>query len=244
MILKLTMSDRTGRQSFLAFLLAVFGLLVMAGALLTSCASVPKEVVELSYRMGEDILALQESYVVLIHKHFESLKAQRVEYLESEWTPAFVRAWVDSGRLREIAKGDIVWSEDAEEFVRATPGRKEAELLASIGFWSQSAIEQIEDKRAELLAPLDSQEVQLQSWVAEAFSRIYRGNATITAHLNSLRKVQEVQDNFLEAMDIKDLRDKINNALISSSEVAQKALDEVRRADGLLTEGKKVAQTK
>ncbi len=58
----------------------------MTGSLLLgSCASVPKEVVELSYRMGEDLLALQQSYVVLIHKHFDALKARRVKYLESEW---------------------------------------------------------------------------------------------------------------------------------------------------------------
>jgi len=220
----------------LVFLLLVIGLI----AAVPGCATVPKEVVELSYRMGEDMSALQESYSTLVHQHFEALRKERVRYLDEEWIPAYLKAWIADGRLRDVAKGSVVWSEEKNDFVPPVPGKEEVGLLTTIGFWSQVAVKEIESKKSELLAPLNSQERQLSLWVNDAFSRLYRGNAAITAHLNSLRKVQEVQDNMLAALNLKDVRDKINNALATASDKAQQGLDEVRKADGLVQKANKM----
>jgi hypothetical protein len=209
-------------------------------AVLPGCATVPKEVVELSYRMGEDMSALQESYGTLVHEHFEALRRERIRYLDEEWTPRYLRAWIVDGRLRDVAKGEVIWSEEGSDFVKPVPGKEEEGLLTTIRFWSQSAVDDIEKKKTELLGPLTKQERQLSLWVADAFNRLYRGNAAITAHLNSLRKVQEVQDDMLAALNLKDVRDKINNALATASDKAQQGLDEVRKADGLVQEAKKV----
>lgn len=206
---------------------------VIVGVILaqSSCSTVPKEVVELSYRVGEDMASVHLSYTALIRTHFESFKKDRLRYLNDEYTPLFIKTWITDGRLRDIVKGNVVWSDDAGDFVKPSPGREEKELLESVTMWSQSAVEQIESKKTELLAPLDSSEALLQSLVDDAFNRLYRGNATITAHLNSLREVQEVQDSFLSALNVKDLRDKINNSLVQVSQEAQKGLDLVRKTD-------------
>ncbi len=217
---------------------------IVSAIQLEGCSTVPKEVVELSYRMGDDISAVQKSYKILIHDHFESLRGERLRYLNEEWTPKYIRAWVEDGRLVDVAKGVVVWSEEKGDFVRPVAGKEEEGLLITIGFWSVAAIKEIEEKKTELLEPLNKQEDQLSSWVDEAFNRLYRGNATITAHLNSLRKVQEVQDDALAALNLKDLRDKINNELVTASDKAEAGLEAVRKADGLLGEAKKKLQKK
>lgn len=214
------------------------------GGHLEGCSTVPKEVVELSYRMGEDIAAVQKSYKLLIHDHFEALRAERVRYLNDEWTPSYIKAWVADGRLVDVAKGVVVWSEEKGDFVRPAAGKEEMGLLVTIGFWSAAAIKEIEGKKAELLEPLNKQEAQLSSWVDDAFNRLYRGNATITAHLNSLRKVQEVQDDALSALSLKELRDKINNELVTASDKAEAGLEAVRKADGKVEDAKKKLQKK
>jgi hypothetical protein len=213
---------------------------MMAGVSIAqfSCASIPKEVVELSYRMGEDMASVHLSYRALIRAHFGSLKTNRLRYLNDEYAPLFIRTWIADGRLRDIVKGEVVWSEQANDFVKPSPGHEESELLESVTMWSNAAIEQIESKKSELLTPLDSSEQQLQSLVDEAFNRLYRGNAAITAHLNSLREVQAVQDSFLSALNIRDLRDKINNLLAQVSHDAEKGLEIVRKADAEIQKAK------
>ena len=100
--------------------------------------------------------------------------------------------------------------------------------------WAQSAIGQIDKKKAELLDPLNAKETELTASIDDAFGQLNRGNATITAHLNSLRKVQEVQDEALAAVHLKDLRDKIDDSLVQVSDEAAKGLDQVRKADGIV----------
>jgi hypothetical protein len=205
----------------------------------SGCSTVPKEVVELSYQMGENTEAIHKSYKSLIHQHFEALRNERVRYLDEQWTPKFIKEWVADGRLREVAKGETVWSEEKGDFIRPIPGKEDAGLLSTVTFWSTAALQQIQGKKAELIAPLNKQEDQLTLSVDDAFNRLYRGNATITAHLNSLRKVQEVQDDALAALNLRDLRDRIDSVLVTSSEKAKEGLDVVKKADGFVQDAKK-----
>src|ERR1700686_4429571 len=172
-------------------------IVIVVSIQLEGCSTVPKEVVELSYRMGEDISDVHKSYKKLITDHFETFRKERVRYLNEEWTPKYIRAWVKDGRLVDTAKGDVVWSVEKGDFAKPLAGKEEEGLLTTVGFWSTTAVQDIEGKKVELLTPLNKQEEQLLSWVDDAFNRLYRGNATITAPLNSLRKVQEVQDDAL-----------------------------------------------
>ena len=96
-----------------------------------------------------------------------------------------------------------------------------------VSVWAEVAIEEIGSKRRELLDPIDAAEADLMTSVDEAFAQIIRGNATISAHLNSLRKVQEVQDEALEAVRLKDLRDRVNDGLVNASDMADRAIREL-----------------
>jgi predicted nuclease with TOPRIM domain len=141
---------------------------------------------------------------------------------------------VDKGRLVDVAKGKVVWSTEMRKFVSPDPARAERQMLATVNFWSRTAIKKIEEKKASLLTPLEHDENELVTAVDNAFARLHIANATITAHLNSLRKVREVQDEALAALDLKELQDKINEMLISMSEKAMKGLKAIEKADGLL----------
>ena len=216
-------------------------IVAVSSTVLVGCASVPKEVVQLSYQIGEDFSSIQKSYKKLVHDHFEVLRGQRIQYLNNEWTPKYIRGWVEDGRLRDVVKGDVVWSAEKADFIQAAVGKDEKALLNTVIFWSVAAVAEIEGKKKELLEPLNKQEEQLTTWIDDAFNRIYRGNAVITAHLNSLRKVQEVQEDALAALHLKDLSDKINNTLITASDKAKDGLEAVRKADGFIQEtGKKI----
>ena len=59
----------------------------------------------------------------------------------------------------------------------------------------------------------------------EAFANLMRSNAAITAHLNSLREVQEVQDEALRTLHVRELRERVNGALAAASARAGAALD-------------------
>ncbi|HEY3489820.1 MAG TPA: hypothetical protein VGK27_06840 [Candidatus Deferrimicrobiaceae bacterium] len=174
---------------------------------IAGCATVPKEVVQLSYTVGQDIEAVHVSYKALIREHFDSLRTQTTTYIDTRWTPAYLGDFIKSGDLVAMAKDP--------DPLKAFEG---------VSTWAEVAIEDIEKKKKELLTPIEQDERALQASVDDAFARLIRANATITAHLNSIRKVQEVQDETLKSLKLADLRDEVNQKLIDASRKAETAL--------------------
>lgn len=209
------------RRFFLIFLLTG----------IVGCASVPKEVVELSYRTGEDLTALHESYDKLISMFFEKMRDERIAYLNDTWYPRFLENWMEIGQIVSIAKGEVVWSDEKEEFIPIPPNTDPKEVLRNLQDWVDYALYAYDVKEEALLKPLNEEESALRRDVQMAFLRIMRANAVITAHLNSIRKVKEVQNEALEALYLKDLRNRLNNTLINISDKAAKELNKIQRID-------------
>lgn len=72
---------------------------LLTATLLSSCASVPKEVVELSYITGKDIQSIQSSYTTMITQFYDGLRDRRRDYLDNTWFPRYIEKWRDKGRL-------------------------------------------------------------------------------------------------------------------------------------------------
>ena len=203
---------RTLHASYFVIGIATISILFVVG-----CASVPKEVVQLSYTLGNDISAVHISYRELIHTHFEGLRTQTLDFLNNKWAPAYLKDFIQSGDLVKMASG-------------TDPNA----VLEDVQLWVEVAMEHIDAKKKELIDPINKDEQELLVSVDEAFSRIIQANATITAHLNSLREVQEVQDQALKALNVKDLRDKVNQGLIDASEKSQTTIKKMEETDKVL----------
>lgn len=189
--------------------LVVLALLVFPVILLEGCASVPKESVELSYTLGNDIEALHQSYKSLIARYFESLRRDVNNSIDRVFIPSYINDYVKTGNLIEHAKAE------------------RADLVEA---WARIAVQTIDKERITRLQPIDEAEKELLSNVDDAFDKAVRANATVTAHLNSIRKVQEVQDEILESLSLKDVRDKINKAISEASDKAREISSDIDKA--------------
>lgn len=195
------------------------------------CATVPKEVVELSYITGRDLQSIQISYDLLIHQFYENLRSQRSEYLDNVWYPRFLKNWKESGELIAIATGEKIWSTTENSLIPTPTGTDPAENLATLNDWLTYALYAYEVKEEDLFKSLNEEESKLRSNVKQSFDQLIMANATITAHLNSLRKVQEIQDDALKALNVGDLREEINKGLKNASAKAENALKQIKDID-------------
>ena len=186
-------------------------LIFMIMLILAGCATVPKEVVELSYIIGQDLNAIHSSYRELIQNHFEGLRTQTNDFLDNRWIPAYIEDFIQSGELVVMAQG-------------ADPKR----VLEDVQDWADVAISEIADKKRELIDPIDNDEKEVLNSVNEAFIQLIHANATITAHLNSIREIKDAQDEALEAMKLKDLVEKINGMLSTASKKAEEAIEAMK----------------
>lgn len=213
--------------------------LAIVGAIgLSGCATVPKQVAELSSQMGGQLEAIHSSYSALIHQRYDDLRAQRLDYFEHQWEPAFIAKWVQNGHLTDLAAGRLVWSKEKHNFIVPAPGQGQAELLESVNDWAKSAIAQLDKKRNSLIDPLNQDEQSLNAAVDDEFSRLDRANAAITAHLNSLLKVQNAQDQALAELRVKGFKEQVNNLVQQASIKAQQGLEQIEKADAAVASAK------
>ncbi|CAK3388558.1 hypothetical protein [Vibrio crassostreae] len=205
--------------------------LIGLSLLLSACAAtVPKEVVELSYKMNQDMTHVEHAYTDLVRQHIAVLKKQREDYLYNEWVPDLLEDWIEEGMLIEMAQGKVVYDNQVEDFVSVDKPDRIAQLN-SIKDWALVATDEIEAKRRELLAPLEQAEITMIANIQQSFGLMKQGNQTITAHLNSIREVQDVQNQLLESVDLEQLRNNINQKLSELSDQAEQGLDKVRELD-------------
>ena len=187
--------------------------LIIIPLLAGGCASVPEESVELSYIIGNDLEIIRQSYTDLIQQHFKSLRTQINTSIDKVYIPSFISSFAAKGKLAQHAKNNRT------DLVEA---------------WARVAINRIERERIKRLAPIDMQEKELMVSVDEAFDRVIRANATLTAHLNSIQKVNAAQDELLASFKLKDIRGKINTGLANASVKADKIAADIDKLKGKL----------
>ena len=66
--------------------------------------------------------------------------------------------------------------------------------------------------------------------VDAAFGRVINANAAVTANLNSVLKVQDLHDQLAEALGVSDIRDTINDAIVSASDWAASSIKQIEEA--------------
>ena len=182
---------------------------------LSSCATIPKEAVQLSYTVGQDIQELHGGYRRTVVFSFEQIRQRGLTVIDTKWTPAYLKDYVKGSELLDHLRDESI---------------PESERYADLEYWARGAIEDIDNKRKAFLEPLKKREKALLSNVDDAFGRVIRANAAVTAHLNSVLKVQKLQDEILDSFGLKGVRDSINNAVIEASDFAAKATTEIEDA--------------
>lgn len=170
------------------------------------CASVPEEAVELSYKVGEDIEQLHAGYRKTVEFSFEQMRQAGLAVIDNQWTPVYLKTLIKEGQLVEFAQKNNI---------------------EAVEYWARTAINDIDEKRQDFLNPLKQIEMAVLADIDMAFGRAIRANAAVTAHLNSVLKVQKFQDNIFDSLGLKELRDKINDGLVTASDFATDKTKEI-----------------
>ena len=190
----------------------------------SGCASVPEETVRLSYTVGQDIQELHNGYRRTVMLAFEHIRQRGLTVIKERWTPIYLKNHVkESGLFEHLQDKEV----------------PEAERYKDLEFWARGAIEDIDNKRKEFLDPLKKREDTLLADLDNAFGRVIRANAAVTAHLNSVLKVQNLQDDILDSVGLKDIRDKINDSIFAASDFAAEATKKIEDATKKLEEATK-----
>ena len=210
----------------------------------SGCARVPPQAVILSRTVGERLPDLQASHEAFVSAYFEVSRKRVDDFLDQRWIPTFLGNFVrDANLVQKLENVEPLTSDqntqlqaklqesgisaaDQIKVLRAVnsafgdPDRGKLVLL-----FSERALKEIETKRKSLLNPIDEQERQTLEELRKVYAQVEQAQGTVTAHLSSIQKVSEEQDQVLARLGLLKERDAIVEKALQTNQTIMEIID-------------------
>lgn len=203
------------------------GCIAIFTLLASGCASIPSEAPELSAELGKRISAIEDANITLLHRFFDQKRQAVDEFITEEWVPTFaVTIFSDS----TVAK---TW----ETIVKENNKHDRLQFIIRMGPRLQA---KINEKRLDLIQPLDDLERRIESSIREEYTQARAMNNSITSFLLSASKVAENRNRYLEMAGVTD--EKIGSLIDRTDSAVSDLLSGAEKAEDKVQLGKKYLQ--
>ncbi len=190
---------------------------------LFSCASVPKESVELSATVGRDLVVAHEAHRQLAGIMFERMEKDINRFIDDVYAPHQINAAM--ARQKELADSPDQTQRNKSLLIainKAFSDQGSPELqrkvLAGMEIMVRAIQTDIENTRSELLEPIRTQKKEVIGSIDRAYTQLQYANAVVTGHLASIKKVHDAQSEILAEVGVeRDLRTEVSQSLAEAS---------------------------
>jgi hypothetical protein len=198
--------------------------------LITGCVVIPKETVTLSLTLGSDLEILQKAHRNMVNIHYSKIRNEINSFVNDVYSP-FVINYVLKSELKNYKLGNKSLF-GTIEIAGQKGGKEETDnALQEMSDFLNSARKQIEGKREELITPISLQENQILLAIDQSYENATYANSTITAYLQSIRKVKSAQEEALSKIGLNGADTLITSTLVKLSEKVEVALNKGKEID-------------
>lgn len=203
---------------------------ILALFIFTACASIPKEVITLSQTLGSDLKILHNSNINTVQIYFGKIKNDINSFVDEKYAP-FIIHYVLKLELANYKLGKTSLY-GTIEIAGQKEGQAEAdEALKVMLDFQEAARKQIESKREELLSPILKQESEILNTVNQLYENAIYANSSITAYLQSIKKVRDAQQQALSMVGLEGTDTQITSSLVQLSDQIEKAVKTGKEID-------------
>ncbi|MFA9370984.1 MAG: hypothetical protein ACERIH_04685 [Labilibaculum antarcticum] len=198
--------------------------------LFSACASIPKETVLLSQTLGNDLQILHKSHRDIVDIHFKKIENDINSFVDEVYAP-FVIHFALKAELKRYKEG-VSSLYGIIEIAGKKEGKKESkDAIDVMQEFQEAARNQIESQRRELLLPIKEQHSELIRSINLSYENASHANATITAYLQSLRKLKGSQQEALSKIGLDGADTIVTKSLLKVSEQVEKAVKTGKKID-------------
>lgn len=178
---------------------------------LAACADVPREAVELSDLVSQDMAEMQRAHRDLATVYFDQNRQTINDFIDDTYGPALTQ---EALTRRIPAFGDKTFVEHLRD-TAAVPDNTALRLMQ--GFIRRQQRE-TEARRRELLDPLERRRRDYMAAIDASYQRLQRGYSVVAGHLASIRQIQVAQDEILADVGAEGLRERTTATLTRLSD--------------------------
>jgi hypothetical protein len=198
--------------------------LLLLVSLLSGCAQVPRESVELSATVGRDLATVHQAHRQLAQVLFQRMRHDVNRFVDGVYAPFQIRRVIE--RQSELARStdaDVrkrsLFAVIADASKPDAPAALQSTVVTGMDILVRKVRNDVESMRKGLLAPLDSQETQVLGSIDRSYQQLHYANSIVTGHLSSIVKVHDAQAEALQAIGVdRDLRKEVGQNLAITSD--------------------------
>jgi len=192
-------------------------------AILSGCASVPPEAVDLSRTLGQDLESAHQANRTLAELYFDNLLSQVDQFVNTAYRPYIIETTYDDLDMEAMLD-------------EAASDSSDISVIEILSIFTEETVAQIDRFRRDLQRPIQSQRRETLGAIDRAFGQMKAANGALTDHLSSVRAVHAAQAEALEDVGLADYRAAIGQKLAGWSDQVQEVLEEAQKADEKLDE--------
>ena len=184
--------------------------IITSMVLLTACVSIPPEAPELSTELGNRMAKIEQSHLMLLGRFFDRKKEDVDTFIQDRWVPEFAKQFFSEPAIASVWD-QIVASgskEDRLQFILRT---------------SPTLQQKINNKRLQLIKPLEDLEQQIATRISADYSQAKSINNSITSLLLSAAEVVENRDRYLAMVGVNS--DEVTQIIDSTDSIVGDLLD-------------------
>ena len=210
-------------------------MVIICLVLISGCASIPPEAPSLSSELGKRISALENANVTLLNRYFDQKRVEVDRFIQEVWLPEFASEFFQKPFIADA------WS----KIVSENNKQQRLTFLMKTGPKLQESINQ---KRIELIQPLDELERHISRNIKAEYEQARSINNSITSFLLSAAEVTENRDRYLEMVGVTDdklstIIDKTDSAVSSLLAAGHKVNDKVDSANKFVKKIKNIKES-
>ncbi len=203
--------------------------------LLVGCATIPPEAPELSSELGNRINAIQNSNITLLHRFFDLKRADVDRFIQNEWVPLFAKEIFSDPKMKKV--WDTIVAEN-----------NPSDRLKFLIMTGPKLQERINQKRIELISPLDDIERRIEQKIRDDYLQARAINNSITSFLLSASKVAENRNRYLAMLGVTDEQvgssiDKVNDVVDDLLSSAKQGEDKITKAEKYIEQLKEIRES-
>ena len=200
--------------------------------LLSACAQVPKESVELSTTVGRDIAEMHRSHKALAIIIYDRIKKDINRFVDDVYTPYQISNLLRADYDDYKSGGeDSLFTVMHKAVKQPDDNQAQKNTLPYMQSFLEIVREEIELFRKELLDPVIEQEKELLAAIDRSYNQIHYANSIVTGHLASIVKVHDAQDEVLKEFGVEGLREEVGTTLANTSRKISEITDQAEKLD-------------
>ncbi len=199
-------------------------------AIISSCASIPKETVELSRVLGNDLKVLHNSHKTMVELYYNEIINDINVFIDDVYSP-FIIHYVLKAELAKYNKQEESIYGIIEDAGRIGGKTETDNALNIMTEFLEDANAQVEKKRKELVNPIIKQKNSILTKINDSYENTIYANSTITGYLESIRKVKESQQEALSIIGLEGKDEELNKILLQASELTKSAISKGKEID-------------